>query len=518
MAYDISLFETPDTTSTWLQSWATREFGADSATEVAEILMTYSMLAARRKYELLNPAVYSIIDYDEADNVLASWKNITERAQSIYDSLDASHQPSFFEIVLHPCKAGSTVYQIYITAAKNSLYASQGRTVANYLVEDSLDLLGQDHALTTEYHSLLDGKWNHMMDQTHLGYAYWQQPMRNTLPPLSYVQNVVPSLAGEFGVSAEGSNGSVTGDNMYNVGLSNWTLVVPPMDPYGPETRWIEIYSRGTYEFEWEVSPLNSWVIATPSSGTLSASKNNTDTRAYLSIDWSAAPEGSNIAFVNVTVADDNYGSYSMPSIHIPVNKTSVPDSFSGFVESDATVSIEAEHFVNSDETTSETYVTIPSFGRTLSGVTLANFTSESLTAPEAANLTYPIYFFSQNISANVTVYLGPALNTDPSRPLTYAISLSPTSSSSNETTAIQTVQPVPSTKLGTLPSIWTQMVSDSIVLSTTVFNVTEAGAYELVLWALEPGVIFEKVVVDLGGVRDSYLGPPESMRVNLAG
>jgi hypothetical protein len=33
-------------------------------------------------------------------------------------------------------------------------------------------------------------------------------------------------------------------------------------------------------------------------------------------------------------------------------------------------------------------------------------------------------------------------------------------------------------------------------------------------IWELEPGVVLQKVVVDLGGVRKSYLGPPESWRV----
>ena len=50
------------------------------------------------------------------------------------------------------------------------------------------------------------------------------------------------SLAGNMGVSVEASNGSVPGDSNYNVALSNDTLVLPPMDPYGPATRYIDMY------------------------------------------------------------------------------------------------------------------------------------------------------------------------------------------------------------------------------------------------------------------------------------
>ena len=32
-----------------------------------------------------------------------------------------------------------------------------------------------------------NGKWNHMMDQTHIGYTYWQQPEKNAMPEIQYI-------------------------------------------------------------------------------------------------------------------------------------------------------------------------------------------------------------------------------------------------------------------------------------------------------------------------------------------
>jgi hypothetical protein len=49
---------------------------------------------------------------------------------------------------------------------------------------------------------------------------------------------------------------------------------------------------------------------------------------------------------------------------------------------------------------------------------------------------------------------------------------------------------------------------------TTTRWNVTQEGAHKLRVWGLAPSVIIQKVIVDLGGVRPSYLGPPESFLV----
>jgi len=368
-----------------------------------------------------------------------------------------------------------------------------------------------DHKLTEEYHKLLDGKWNHMMDQTHYGYNYWQQPMRNTLPSLAYNQLLENSLAGPLGVSIESSNGSVPGDDMYNaVSFSNNTLVLPTMDPYGAKSRWIEIFSKGAASFNWEVKPHNPWVKVSPSKGFIdSQSSAIQDTRVEVTIDWDAAPEGYNIGFIDIINTSGDYGNFGAPSVNVPIQKSVVPKNFkNGFVESDKTVSIEAEHTSRRTKSGAVHYEVIPRLGRTLSGVTLFPRLAATQSPPSSPALEYDLYLFTQPAyGANITIYLAGALNQDPSRPLKYAIQLD-----DNE---IQTVQYIPYVFPLNMPAGWPQMAADGNTWTTTTkHTVKGTGKRTLRLWAVEPGVVFEKVVVNLGGVRPSYLGPPESTKM----
>src|SRR3954454_7964219 len=106
MAYDMSQYGEPKSTQTWLSKWATREFGPAVSDATASVVDRYGMYANRRKYELLDASIYSIVNYNEGDVVLQQWKTLASDAQAIYDSLPVASQPSFFEMVLHPCKAG----------------------------------------------------------------------------------------------------------------------------------------------------------------------------------------------------------------------------------------------------------------------------------------------------------------------------------------------------------------------------------------------------------------------------
>ena len=328
--------------------------------------------------------------------------------------------------------------------------------------------------------------------------------MRNVLPALWYVQSPEVSLAGLLGVTAEGTNGSAAGDSLYNPANSDSTQIMPPIDPYGPAQRYIDIYLKGPGSTSFQVSPTVSWVSAHPSSGTLSPS-GVTDQRILFSVDWASAPAGSSMVIINITNSDNDYGNYDMPIAWLPVNNTQAPSLFHGFVESDGHISMEAEHTSTNTSAGGVAYSIIPGYGRTLSGVTMYPVTADSQTAPDGPKLTYDFFAFTHAPLANVTVYLGTSLNTIPDRPLQYAVAI--------DGGDPKTVQPVPDYILGALPTMWEPGVSNSVFTNTTTAEI-KPGARKLHLWALEPGIVFQKIVVDLGGVRSSYLGPPESQRI----
>lgn len=57
----------------------------------------------------------------------------------------------------------------------------------------------------------------------------------------------------------------------------------------------------------------------------------------------------------------------------------------------------------------------------------------------------------------------------------------------------------------------WRTNILEQVEKITTSITVEEPGYHTLNLWKVDPGVIIDKIVIDTGGLEDSYFGPPES-------
>jgi hypothetical protein len=102
--------------------------------------------------------------------------------------------------------------------------------------------------------------------------------------------------------------------------------------------------------------------------------------------------------------------------------------------------------------------------------------------------------------AVTVRAYLSPTQNfSGASHGLRYAVSLD------DETPQIVNVTADSSLRA------WEQSVADEITIQETRHRVATPGQHVLKFWLVDPGVVLQKLVVDAGGIRPSYLGPPES-------
>ena len=172
------------------EGWAAIQFGKQYSIQIGDILRRYSQLSSRRKPELLDENTYSLTNYHEADRVLNEWMELEKEVEKVKAVLPALYKDAYFQLVLHPVKAFTNLHALYYAVAMNRYYAAQNSQKANGWANKAKAYYRQDSMLGKQYHNISGGKWNHMMDQTHIGYTYWQQPEVNKMPDVVFVPGV----------------------------------------------------------------------------------------------------------------------------------------------------------------------------------------------------------------------------------------------------------------------------------------------------------------------------------------
>ena len=180
-----------DNLDEYYTQWAREQFSDTYAKEIGEVLRKYAQYASRRKPELLDANTFSIEHYNEAARVTADWNNLLKKASTINTALSAEYKDAFYELVLHPVEAFANLQNLYTAVVWNHYYAKQSNSLANQYADEAKAFYINDSLISATYNHLHDGKWNHMMDQTHIGYTYWQQPEKQTMPEVIYVSQSV---------------------------------------------------------------------------------------------------------------------------------------------------------------------------------------------------------------------------------------------------------------------------------------------------------------------------------------
>ncbi|HEX4006537.1 MAG TPA: glycosyl hydrolase 115 family protein [Acidobacteriaceae bacterium] len=484
----------PGNLDDYTRLWAAREFGPEHAPEIADLLSTYTKYNGRRKPEQLEPNTFSLTNYDEADRVYTQWQTLVERAERVNRQLPPQDRDAFFELILYPLKASAIVNQLYIRAGQNHLYATQGRVAANTMADEARSLFAADAALTAKYnHKLANGKWDHMMDQTHIGYTFWNEPPVNAMPAVSWVQ---PLSGPRMAVALEGSPFAASG--------SFPPLTLPAFDSITQQTRTVDVFNRGDQPFTWTASTDQPWIRITPPSGLV-----DSQSRLLVSIDWSSVPQGANSGTLTIQQKDGPSITVHVQAAH-PTSPTR--DTLDGFYEANHTVSIEAAHFTSQTTAGPAHWVNIPGYGETLSGMTILPVTAPSVEPPRPAPTLDYRMFLTDSGPCSIEARIAPTLNYVPGRGLRYAVSFDGDPPRIVDALADNSQH------------AWEQAVSDGVRKVVTPCAIAAPGYHTLHVRMVDPGIVLEKLIVAfsnpaarfpgtpaLPAAPPSYLGPPES-------
>jgi len=377
----------------YYKQWCAQQFGKANAARIAEIMALYTKYNSRRKPELLSPETYSLQNYNEADRIVAEYNLLLSKAESIQRSLPATYKDAYYQLVLHPVMASANLNELYVTVAKNRHYFKQNHPETNLLADKAKALYVKDSLITRYYNDTLsNGKWSHMMDQTHIGYTSWQQPATNVMPAVQYL-------------------------------------------PAGQATA-------------------------------RALTQANADVLTRTKVKSASAKQGAK-----------------------PFQ----------FREQDGYVSIEAAHFTKAVAGAPFKWQVIPNLGRTLSAVTLMPVNADAQTpVSNGPRLEYQVTLKDTG-RVKVHVYLSPTLNFH-NEGLRYAISID------DEKPQVVNMHE------GVIDRLWNRWVADNIIQKTTELSINKAGSHTLKLWAVDAGVVLQKIVIDAGGLKPSYLGPEETL------
>jgi len=458
-------------------AWAAEQFPDEYAPEIGEILEKYTKYNSRHKPEMLGPDTYSLANYNEFETVVSDYKALAENAKRIGEELPEQYADAYFQLVLYPVSACANLNQLYYTVAKNRLYAEQGRAATNKLATKARELFMRDAELARQFNEdLADGKWSHMMDQTNIGYTYWQQPDEDTMPEVREIS--IPE-APAMGVAIEGATKAWPG--------ATEPARLPDLSPHGSRSRWLEIFNRGSSPYSCEISADKPWVRIGPKA---SRAEITDQQRFEVSVDWDRAPAGDHQA----TIAISGPGG-TKTDVHLAIHNPS--EKPRGFVESDGTIAMDADAFTRAVNTEQIWWQRLPDHGRTGSAVTPFPVTaSRQEPEPGSPCLEYDIHLLEPG-EIEVHAFVSPTIDYYNRDGMRYAVSID-----NNEPQVVNL-------HTDTSEGAWEQRVGQNINRTATTHRIDKPGKHTLKIWMVDPGVVFQKLVVDAGGLRESYLGPP---------
>lgn len=431
---------------------------------------------------------FSFANYREAERRLEAYRKISSETEALMAQLPSSHIPCFYQSVYYPVKACELMSRMVLSGQKNRWYALQRRTAATAAADEAIRCHDSLRVITEGYNSLLDGKWNHVMTMGQ-GFAasYFKKPV---------LREVKLSPAPELGVMVE-NEGSLNGVSSYHL--------LPAFNGYFRCAYFIDIFNKGKGQLSWTAETDKEWILLSRTSG-----KTADEDRIMVSVDWNNVPVGDKIAGT-VTIKD---GSGMQENVLVSVFNPSSPtrEDLNGiYVQHNGYVSIDAAGYHRKRENDAIRIIDIPNLGIENKAVQFGNpmMPKQNTRKEDVPCVEYDFYTFEQG-SVDVYTYVLPTFVLSADRGY-----------SGHEATNIETQYGVciddgpvmnPSTSSVEYAQIWYESCLKNCRVNKTTLHINEPGRHSIRILCGDAGTVLQKIVLDFGGLKRSYLGPEPTM------
>lgn len=353
-------------------------------------------------------------------------------------------------------------------------------------------LFKKDQDLSDYYnHVLAGGKWDHMMDQPHIGYTSWAPPNRNIMPKVT--QLTLPDTT-DFGVAIDGSTSAWPG--------GNGEPALPAFDSLNPQRSYVDVFARGSQPIEFKATAEQPWIILNEDK----APGAGQDRRVWVGIDWSKAPVGQSQGAITISG-----GTNAPVTVNLTAYKATAEQSkeangcFGGlvgpisFLAADATANISVNGV---------SWEKLPDYGRVSAAMEIFPVTADTIQPPSPApRLEYPVYFARAG-TYDVDVITSPTLDVISTRGLGLAVSID-----DQPAQVVNVFTPATFKSQDFLGRAYNENVRNNARVMHFRQTVNNSGKHTLKISMVDPTVVVMKVVIHDAPLPTSYFGPPESLR-----
>jgi hypothetical protein len=499
MAFDATPFKDRSYAKQHLLQWATHLFGKDKALNIQSILWEYYQLAFERRPEFMgwsqvepitntNYTAYNHFFYgDEGQQRIDRYQTLENKINALRSNILPKDEAAFYGLVYYPVRSASLINKKFLYRDKNYLYAMQKRVCATDYAQMAKNAYDSIIIETSYYNNQLSGgKWKNMMSMKPRDLPVFQTP--------GLTQINSNSSAG-WSVSPEGMVNSDS--SLLQV---NDQLKLPLFDNLNRQQYFIDLFLSDNKTVEWTASTSAPWIKLSTTSGKLSMDFGKKQMRINVTIDWNKAP--GNATFKGQVMFEG-----SGKQIPVSIYGSNIKlKNFKGFIENDGYVSIYASHYGRKKKQGNGDWQLLPGLGYTGEAIqaqvvpmkNLQQINDTGWIKKNSSWLEYDFYSFSGK-GASAIVYSLPTHPLNNAYHMRYAVSID---DGPLEIMDFQTFG---------RSEEWKQNVLSNNASRKTGPKSIHPGKHTLRIYSIDPGVILDRILIDLGGLKNAYSAITES-------